>query len=141
MSSRGVVTVGTLILILGLVSMTVIRVGVETGEQVAWRLAILLAVAGAIAAAASLAVAREQTRRAHAADGSTLAAKVDALRANLQSSGELIGEINSEFDLQVAAAERIKAEAEQNQRLAELTRIFRPGCGGDRDRSVPVFVG
>jgi hypothetical protein len=42
------------------------------------------------------------------------------LRSNLESSSDLIREINAEFQLQAAAAEKIKAEAEQNQRLAEL---------------------
>ena len=46
--------------------------------------------------------------------------RVAQLRANLEISKFLIRQINAEFDLQVAAAEKIKAEAEQNQRLAEL---------------------
>jgi hypothetical protein len=46
--------------------------------------------------------------------------RVAQLRANLETSKYLIEQINAEFDLQVAAAEKIKAEAEQNQRLAEL---------------------
>lgn len=46
--------------------------------------------------------------------------KVALLRANLESSSQLIQQINAEFALQAAAAEKIKAEAEQNQRLAEL---------------------
>jgi hypothetical protein len=50
-----------------------------------------------------------------------LDAKVESLRLNLETSSNLIREINAEFELQAAAAERIKAEAEQNQRLAELT--------------------
>ena len=46
--------------------------------------------------------------------------QIDKLRLNLESSKQLIEQINAEFDLQAAAAAKIKAEADQNQRLAEL---------------------
>jgi hypothetical protein len=46
--------------------------------------------------------------------------RIAKLRSNLESSSDLIREINAEFDLQVAAAEKIKAEAEQNHQLAQL---------------------
>jgi hypothetical protein len=45
--------------------------------------------------------------------------RIKAHRDNHESSGRLIREINAEFDLQAAAAERIR-DAEENQRLAAL---------------------
>lgn len=48
--------------------------------------------------------------------------KVEVLRENLAISGQLIAEIEAEFALQIVALDRIKAEAEENQRLAELNK-------------------
>jgi hypothetical protein len=48
--------------------------------------------------------------------------KIDILHATLERSGSLIGEIQAEFKLQVAALDRIKAETDENQRLAALTK-------------------
>jgi hypothetical protein len=53
----------------------------------------------------------------------TLAGRVEALRANLAQSGSLIEEINAELHLQTTALDRIRAEAEQNQRLAALHKV------------------
>ena len=49
-------------------------------------------------------------------------ARIEALRANPGASRALIAEIDAEFALQVAAAERIQAEAQENERLAALRR-------------------
>ncbi|MFI5589862.1 hypothetical protein ACIA5G_32770 [Amycolatopsis sp. NPDC051758] len=46
--------------------------------------------------------------------------KVDLLRRNLEQSGWLTTEIEAEFQLQIIALERIKAEADENQKLAAL---------------------
>lgn len=48
--------------------------------------------------------------------------RIEQLRSHLGTSATLIKQIESEFQLQVVALERIKAESEENQRLAELTR-------------------
>lgn len=48
--------------------------------------------------------------------------RIEQLRSHLGTSATLIKQIESEFQLQVAALERIKAESEENQRLAELSR-------------------
>ena len=50
----------------------------------------------------------------------TLTDRINALRSNLAASALLIEEINAEFELQTKAAERIRAEAEENRRLAAL---------------------
>ena len=65
-------------------------------------------------------VMRARAIRANRSVGRRVDYQIVMLRQNLDSSKRLIREINAEFDLQVAAAEKIKAEAEQNQRLAEL---------------------
>jgi len=48
--------------------------------------------------------------------------RIEQLRSHLGSSATLIKQIESEFQLQVAALDKIKAESEENQRLAELSR-------------------
>jgi hypothetical protein len=50
----------------------------------------------------------------------TLSDRIEELRDNLASSSSLIDEINAELQLQIAALERMQAEAEQSQRLAAL---------------------
>jgi hypothetical protein len=52
----------------------------------------------------------------------TLTDRIETLRENLGQSSTLINEINAELQLQTAALERIRAEAEENQRLAALHR-------------------
>ena len=79
------------------------------------------AVLAVIASAGSL-FATRVARSVREADQAvpTLTDRINALRSNLAASAFLIEEINAEFDLQTAAAERIRAEAEENQRLAAL---------------------
>ncbi|MEU5848945.1 hypothetical protein [Saccharopolyspora shandongensis] len=50
----------------------------------------------------------------------TMQGRIETLRANLQASNRLIEEINAELTLRATALERIRAEAEENQRLASL---------------------
>ncbi|GAA3554240.1 hypothetical protein GCM10022222_42370 [Amycolatopsis ultiminotia] len=52
----------------------------------------------------------------------TLNDRINELRDNLASSAFLIDEINAELQLQTTALDRIRAEAEENQRLAELNK-------------------
>ncbi|MGW7530885.1 hypothetical protein [Amycolatopsis sp. NPDC054798] len=52
----------------------------------------------------------------------TLTDRINQLRDNLASSASLIDEINAELKLQTTALERVRAEAEENQRLVELNK-------------------
>ncbi|WP_410663457.1 hypothetical protein [Amycolatopsis sp. lyj-84] len=52
----------------------------------------------------------------------TLADRIASLQENLSSSSELIDDITAEVHLQAAALERVRAEAEENQRLAALNK-------------------
>jgi hypothetical protein len=51
---------------------------------------------------------------------SSLPDRIEHLRQNLSQSSSLIDEINAELQVQVTALDRIRAEAEENQRLAAL---------------------
>jgi arginyl-tRNA synthetase len=50
----------------------------------------------------------------------TIESRIAQLQRNLAASSKLIEEINAEFELQAATAERIKGEAQENRRLAAL---------------------
>jgi hypothetical protein len=65
---------------------------------------------------------RDLTRLTMAVSAPSLLGKIEALRGTLASSGSLIAEINAELELQATSLERIKAEAEENQRLAALNQ-------------------
>ncbi|MGH3937396.1 MAG: hypothetical protein ACRDTG_01975 [Pseudonocardiaceae bacterium] len=50
----------------------------------------------------------------------TLAERIEDVWANLSQSSAILAEINAEVELQTTTLERIRAEAEQNRRLAAL---------------------
>jgi hypothetical protein len=50
----------------------------------------------------------------------TLADRIEILRSNLKQSTSIMDEIHAELNLQTTALDRVRAEAEQNQRLAAL---------------------
>jgi len=64
--------------------------------------------------------ARQAERDTDRAVRPTLADRIEDLRANLNQSSAIITEINAEVELQTTTLERIRAEAEQNRRLAAL---------------------
>lgn len=77
--------------------------------------------AASLATAEALLAVRAARKAAGEIPELTIDDRVRTLRSNLASSRRLIKEVNAEFELQAVEAERIKAEAEQNQRLAQLT--------------------
>lgn len=91
-------------------------------------------VAALVAASASLAaliistllgVMADKSRRRQTRVGlppPTISDRIEQLRRNLASSRQLIDEVNAELEAQATNLERIKAEAEQNQRLAALNK-------------------
>lgn len=82
-------------------------------------IALLSSLVGGVASAISAWQGRRQSPSTPPAQ--TMDDRIKELRSNLAASSDLIREINAEFDVQVAAADKIRAEAEQNQRLVELT--------------------
>ncbi len=84
--------------------------------------AILASVVGVGASGILTDFARRLGRRAVPALAEPDTDRIEQLRSHLGASAKLIKQIESEFQLQVAALERIKAESEENQRLAELSR-------------------
>ncbi|MGH3929028.1 MAG: hypothetical protein ACRDTF_03515 [Pseudonocardiaceae bacterium] len=64
--------------------------------------------------------ARRAERDTDRAVRPTLAERIEDVRANLSQSSAIIAEINAEVELQTTTLERIRAEAEQNRRLAAL---------------------
>jgi len=83
---------------------------------------ITIALLSSLAAGVGSVISAWQGRRQSSSEpqAQTIDDRINDLRSNLAASSDLIGEINAEFELQVAAAERIKAEAEENQKLAAL---------------------
>jgi hypothetical protein len=78
---------------------------------------------GLLGSLASLLLARRTaTDTPAASQPPTIRDRIDQLRENLGTSRSLIEEITAEMDVQVAALERIRAEAEENQRLAALNQ-------------------
>jgi hypothetical protein len=76
---------------------------------------------GALASFWLVMIGRRPSRgSATAAPSTPLGQRITALRDGLTASHELISEITAELDLQTSALERIRAEAEENQRLAAL---------------------
>ncbi|MFB9726756.1 hypothetical protein [Haloechinothrix salitolerans] len=63
---------------------------------------------------------RIPTREPSDEERSTLTGRVDDLREYLRQSSLIIEELNAELHVQTSALERMRAEAEQNQRLAAL---------------------
>ncbi|MDQ3402891.1 MAG: hypothetical protein M3548_05795 [Actinomycetota bacterium] len=86
-------------------------------------IAILVSALGVVASGVVAQIARTVGRRTRpdAAEPNTVD-RIEQLRANLGASALLIKQIEAEFQLQVAALGRIKAESEENRRLAELSR-------------------
>lgn len=91
--------------------------------------AVIPVVVAALGAAFSAVVATFGRRSAKAAGLAvatsvtpTLADRIESLSATLGQSRSLIDEITAEIDLQSTALERIRAEAEENKRLAALTK-------------------
>jgi sensor c-di-GMP phosphodiesterase-like protein len=65
---------------------------------------------------------RSSRRRPDEPEKPSLVDRINALRDNLDSSAAIITEINAELHLQTASLDRIRAEAEENQRLAALSK-------------------
>jgi sensor c-di-GMP phosphodiesterase-like protein len=83
---------------------------------------ILVSLAGVGASGLLANIARRVGRRAAPESEPDITDRIEQLRSHLGTSAALIKQIESEFQLQVAALDKIKAESEENQRLAELNR-------------------
>lgn len=102
----------------------VLNYGLTAGANFAQVLSVVVAAVSLLASLflAGTASRESKTAQAEAAGPPSLSDKIDSLRLTLSSSGELIAEITGELELQTAALERIRAEAEENQRLAALNK-------------------
>jgi hypothetical protein len=117
------------VLVVGLAGIAVILstvatlVDPQTAEHIPW---VGAAVGGVVGLIASVHTVRAAARDAKAATDvlqqapPSLAERIDQLRVILAESSALINEINAEIQLQTTALDRIRAEAEDNRRLASL---------------------
>lgn len=93
--------------------------------------AILVAVVGSFASLISAWWSQRKARRSEEPAGRDIQQRIEQLQGHLNSSAELMAEIQAEFRLQEASLERIKTDAERNQRLAALHQA-------GQTRSVPL---
>ncbi|MER7861687.1 hypothetical protein ABTX61_21450 [Amycolatopsis japonica] len=77
---------------------------------------------GLLAAGASVISLWSARRSAQPRKPPSIADDIETLQENLTRSARLMKKVQSEVDLQVAALAKVKAEAEENQRLAELNK-------------------
>lgn len=82
----------------------------------------LAAISSGAAGAIFLYAEYQAHRTAQAARTPTIADRIEELRSNLAASGRLVGAINAELDLQATTVDRLRAEAEESQRLASLSQ-------------------
>jgi hypothetical protein len=88
-----------------------------TVGEISW---VVVTVLSAVGAVFTLILAVRRTRFDSDKQEPSLDDRILQLHDHLAESASLIAQIQAEFRLQEAALEKIKAEAERNQRLAEL---------------------
>ncbi|MFW2239273.1 hypothetical protein ACVH9Z_34350 [Rhodococcus opacus] len=83
-------------------------------------LRVLLAVIGVVVSLATARQARHLTPDKPDSEQPSMTARIEALRENLALSATILDEIHTELQVRTTALEQVRAEAEENQRLADL---------------------